>query len=226
MLEQALIDLLNDGAKALGLELSEEALARLSLYIEELLHWSPRIDLVSQRDPAEIIRKHILDSLAAAPHIPEDSSVVDLGSGAGLPGLPIAILLPQVRMTLLEVRRKRVSFLRTVARAIKLPHLTVEEGRAESLASEPRLRNIFDVAITRATWNTETFLRYTASFLREKGIAIAMKGPMECQEASSGEQIGNSFFQLLGRCEYQLPFGQERRRLLIFSMGHNVSRDT
>ena len=89
------LQILTDGATQLGVSLSDAAVTQLMLYLEELLRWSPKIDLVSQTDPKEVIRKHFLDSLAVVPLLTEQFTLLDLGSGAGFPGLPIAIALPQ-----------------------------------------------------------------------------------------------------------------------------------
>jgi 16S rRNA (guanine527-N7)-methyltransferase len=217
MKDKSLQDLLQESATALGIQITEEASSLLFSYMEELRLWSPKIDLIAQTDPIEILRKHILDSLAVVPLIPPRAQILDLGSGAGLPGIPMAIVLIQSPVALLEARRKRVSFLKAVARSLKLKNLIVYEGRAEILAQDQHLHKSFDVAITRATWNTEQFLQFAAPFLRSGGRAISMKGPKEENVIESGENSK----ERLGFClkeyrEYILPFGQEKRRLLTF----------
>lgn len=222
------LPLLMEGAKVLGIQLSPEASSRLSMYIEELLRWSPKIDLISQTDPAEVIRKHILDALAVVPHIPEGAAVLDLGSGAGLPGIPLAVLLTQSHMTLLEVRRKRVSFLKTIARNLRLKNLTICEGRAEILAQKHPLRQAFDVVVTRATWDTEQFLRLATPFLRKSGVTIIMKGPENPKDHHRDAREEFPGFRLQEQRAYSLPFGREKRNLLIFAQltAENVSRAT
>src|SRR5262245_42605624 len=146
------IGLLDHGARNLGVELTEKVLAQFSTYLEELILWSQKIDLVSQTDPLAIIRKHFLDAIAVIAYLPQALSILDLGSGAGFPGSPLALSLPQISVTLIEARRKRVSFLKHIARKLKLQNLVIYEGRAEKLAQESALRDSFDVVITRATW--------------------------------------------------------------------------
>jgi 16S rRNA (guanine527-N7)-methyltransferase len=219
------LHLLTEGAAQLGVKLSREATLQFSTYLEELLLWSPKIDLISQTAPVEVIRKHILDSLAVVPYISTQARVLDLGSGAGFPGIPIALSRPQARVDLLEIRRKRVNFLRQVARKIPLLNLRIHEGRAEALAHEKDLQKAFNVIITRATWNIETFLHYASPFLQTTGIAIAMKGLRETLKQGFGEtSIKDCAFRLQESHSYQLPFGREKRQLFIFA--HNVSRDT
>lgn len=211
------VHLLVEGAQSLGLRLAKNVASHLTLYIEELLRWSPKIDLISQTDPAEIIRKHILDSLAVSPHIPEGATILDLGSGAGLPGIPLAIYLTKSQVTLLEARRKRVSFLKTIARDLRLENLTIYEGRAETLAYEQQLRGAFAVVVTRATWDTEQFLHFAAPFVQKTGLAFIMKGPRISNTHNQKKEDNHPAFHLREQREYALPFGKEQRKLLIFT---------
>jgi 16S rRNA (guanine527-N7)-methyltransferase len=212
------LQILTDGAVQLGVSLSDAVATQLMLYLEELLRWSPKIDLVSQTDPKEVIRKHFLDSLAVVPFLSEKRTLLDLGSGAGFPGLPIAIALPQNSVSLVEVRRKRISFLKEVVREIKATNITVYEGRAEALAENPFLYGKFAVVITRATWKVGTYLRYAVPFLEKTGIAIAMQGPQSDPQNFHTETLKNvPSFRLSTSHEYTLPFGSEKRRLLIFT---------
>jgi 16S rRNA (guanine527-N7)-methyltransferase len=220
---QAHILLLQEGARNLGVELTDKALARFSTYLEELLFWSPKSDLISQTDPAAIIRKHFLDSIAVITYLPKDAFILDLGSGAGFPGIPLAIMLPQTSITLIEVRRKRVSFLKHVARSIGVKNLAIHEGRVEELARDPHLQEAFDIVITRATWNIPTLLEFARPFLRERGRILAMRGPRN-NDDSPLRDIANEKFPYIGHHSYTLPFGSEQRNLFVF--GKNVSRDT
>src|ERR1700752_679278 len=102
--------LLCEGAAQFSLTLSEATVTQFATFIEEIQRWSKIADLLSQTDPETLIRKHILDSLALLPWIPAGSRVLDLGSGAGFPGLSLAIAGPRIRVTLIEARRKRANF--------------------------------------------------------------------------------------------------------------------
>ncbi len=124
---------MTNGAKLLKVELTEDNIAQIAIYLEELNRWAKIADLVSQSDPGIIIRKHILDSLAALSVLPQQGRLLDLGSGAGFPGLPLAIANPALSVTLLEPRRKRVNFLREVLRKANLSNARAHEGRAEEV---------------------------------------------------------------------------------------------
>jgi 16S rRNA (guanine527-N7)-methyltransferase len=210
--------LLTEGAAWLGVHLSDAMVAQLILYLKELLRWSSRIDLVSQTDASDIIRKHFLDSLAVGPLLSERMTLLDLGSGAGFPGLPIAIALPHVAVSLVEIRRKRVSFLKEVVRKIKATNVTVYEGRVEALAEKPSLQGAFAAVITRATWNIATYLSYASPFLEDSGIVIVMGGPQVCEENLWPVTPRKGLFlQLQKSYSYTLPFGPEKRQLFIFT---------
>jgi 16S rRNA (guanine527-N7)-methyltransferase len=219
MLDQSQTFLLTEGAGLLGLELSDADLARFSIYVEEVQRWSQTTDLVSQADPETVIRKHVLDSLAVASLLPSDGRLLDLGSGAGFPGVVLAIIRPSQEVVLLEARRKRVSFLKEVVRRTKTMNVKVCEGRAETLAAKESLRGSFRVVITRATWSLKDFLRLASSFVADGGIALAMKGPRAEKELIGLEA---SFLQAIGFClrkihKYTLPFGGEKRQAIIFA---------
>ena len=110
MLDKNQTRLLREGAQQFSLTLSEETVSQFAAFIEEIQRWSKIADLLSHTDPATLIRKHILDSLALLPWIPVGSRVLDLGSGAGFPGLPLAIAGSGIRVSLIEARRKRANF--------------------------------------------------------------------------------------------------------------------
>lgn len=225
MFDQSQTFLLIEGARHFGLELSQDDLSRFSLYVEELQLWSEVTNLVSQTDTDTIIRKHLLDSLAVASLLPSVGRLLDLGSGAGFPGLVLAIVQPDREIVLIETRRKRVSFLKEVARKAKIPNLKVYEGRAEALAGEEFLRASFSIVVTRATWNIRDFLRLASPFIENIGIALAMKGPQVEKELDDSSLYLQSIgFYLQKRHEYTLPFGKEKRQMIVFVK--KVQRET
>ncbi|HWW22665.1 MAG TPA: 16S rRNA (guanine(527)-N(7))-methyltransferase RsmG, partial [Edaphobacter sp.] len=110
-----------------------EILPQLSLYLDLLLKWNARTNLTAIRDPEEIVRRHFGESLFAAQHIGPCDTLLDLGSGAGFPGLPIALLHPEVRVTLAESQNKKSTFLREAARTLALPNVEIWPARVESM---------------------------------------------------------------------------------------------
>ncbi len=229
MLTKSQEQLLVAGAQQFGLHLTEQDLILFAHFIEEIQRWSKIADLLSQTDPDTLIRKHILDSLALLSCIPTGSRVLDLGSGAGFPGLPLAIANQNLSITLIETRRKRANFLKESTRRLGLHNAKAYEGRAEELAQKNELQGVFDIVTTRATWNIALFLRLADPFLRYKGTAMTMKGPKfqkELQEMR--EQIEKTTFLHSDTKTYLLS-GNEKRTIAIFtkiSSIENVSRKT
>jgi len=173
-MDSALADL-ERGACALGLALSKKQLAQFEGYLGTLLLWGRRLSLTGATTERELVRQHILDSLPAARFVSPHYHVADLGSGAGFPGIPLAIACPAASATLVESRRKRANFLREVARSARLENVEISEDRAELIAKERPAA--YDVVISRAVWDTVDFLRVGAPLLKLGGVAIAMKGP-------------------------------------------------
>src|SRR5215207_4400129 len=168
--------LLREGAAQFSFTLTEEIITQFATFIQEIQRWSKIVDLLSQTDPETLIRKHILDSLALLPWIPEGRRMLDLGSGAGFPGLSLAIVKPDLSITLIEARRKRANFLKESIRKLRLHNVKAYEGRAEDLSRKKDLQGAFDIVVTRATWNISSFLNIARPFLHPHGFVMAMKG--------------------------------------------------
>ncbi len=212
------IDLLEQGALALGSPLSSHDIRILSLYVEELQRWAQVFNLVSQWDEATLIRTHILDSIAAAPFLPHCGRLLDLGSGAGLPGLILAIVQPKRHSTLVEVRRKRANFLRHVVREAKIENVDVYERRAESLAKEAAFQRNFQIVISRATWNIPHFLQIARPFVAEDGLAVAMKGPKAPEESRKlADPIAQLGFLLRSTHLYSTSLDGGKRSVIFFA---------
>ncbi len=200
----------------MAVPLSQMTLERLCVYLQELQRWSRIVNLVSSPDPQTVIRKHVLDCLALSAQIAFEGRLVDLGSGAGFPGLVIAIADPDRPVDLIEARRKRAHFLKAVVRKLGLRNVTVYEGRAEDILRRDGFRAVYRAAASRATWNLEQFLSLARGFIDRDGWAIAMKGPGV--EGELRHVLAQDCpFVLHARYDYALPFGTESRTLLTFA---------
>ena len=176
---------LDRGIVALGLELPAEAVPRLLDYLALLLRWNAAYNLTAVRDPAEMVARHLLDSLGVLPFV-QGRRLADLGSGAGLPGVPLAIAMPDSRMTLVDSNGKKARFLREVIRALPLSNAEVAQVRAQELAGS------FDCIVARAFASLRDMLQWAGHALAPSGTWLALKGridPEELAEIPAGFHI-------------------------------------
>ncbi len=189
--------LLAAGARELGVNLSAGQLEQFELYYRELAEGNERANLTAVTAYEEAQVKHFLDSLTVClpvrekPDAPPDNlpgveRVVDVGSGAGFPGLPLKLAFPRLELHLIESVGKKTAFLEHIARALGLRGVTVHTGRAETLARRPELRDGFDLALARGVARLPLLLEYTLPFCRPGGYAIALKhGGLEAELAEA-----------------------------------------
>jgi 16S rRNA (guanine527-N7)-methyltransferase len=175
-----LAEALGAGVRALSLDLEPPAEAKLLAYVGLLAKWNRTYNLTAIRDPAHMIAHHVLDSLAVVPHLPHGASLrlVDIGSGAGLPGVPIAVARPGWHVALLDSNQKKSAFLRQVVVELPLDNTEVVAQRAEDYDPEPN----FDVAISRAYSDLSRFAKDARRLTRSDGCWIAMKGTYPASE--------------------------------------------
>ena len=160
---------------AAGLDLSDAAIDQLQRYVELLRVWNRKIALVSRDDPAVVLDKHVADSLFAAAYCRDAGAVVDLGSGAGFPGLVIAIAWPATRVALIEARGKKVSFLEEACRTAGITNAEPIHGRIEAVSSEPRHRAAYDRVTSRALADIELLRSLAQPFAGEACRLLAMR---------------------------------------------------
>ncbi len=173
---------------AAGLELDETALSRLETYHDMLLDWNTRMDLTSV-SADRMAARHFLDSLLplkASGLIPEEGRLIDVGTGAGFPGLPLAIARPSLQVTLLEAQGKRCQFLQAVCQALGLENVTIINDRAENLGRAEGHREGYDRAVARAVAALPVLAEYLLPFVREGGMALCWKGPAVAGEQADG----------------------------------------
>jgi len=162
------------GIKALGLDLDATAQTKLSAYVALLEKWNRTYNLTAIREPERMVTLHVLDSLAVLPHLPHATPlrVVDIGTGGGLPGIPLAIARPAWHVALLDSSRKKAAFLRQAAAELGLQNVEVVACRAEDYAPA----TLFDVAISRAFSDLSRFSAVARHLVASSGKLIAMKG--------------------------------------------------
>lgn len=195
---------LADASRVLGIRLDDTKLAAFASYRELLLEWNARINLTAITDPHEILTRHFLDSLSCLLALsPEQRlaglTLMDIGSGAGFPGLVLAIACPTWEVTLLEATGKKVRFLDAVIEALDLANATTLHGRAEEVAHLPRYRGAYDVVTARAVATLPTLLEYCAAFVRPSGLILLPKKGNLTLELAAGTRAAAKLGLLLER---------------------------
>ena len=164
-------------AAGFGIELSNEAAEKMDIYAALLAEWNQKMNLTAIKEPEEVMVKHFLDSLTVATVLPKGPfKLIDVGTGAGFPGVPLAILRPDIELTLLDSLNKRLVFLETVCRETGVTANRVH-ARAEEFGKKAEFAGQFDVATARAVAAMEKLAGYLLPFVKKGGKAIAMKGP-------------------------------------------------
>lgn len=172
-----------------GVALDSTALDKFTRYAELLVEWNQKMNLTAITDSTGIVVKHFADSLAAVPLLPqkEGFSLIDVGTGAGFPGIPFAIARPDMQLTLLDSLNKRLVFLEEVCRELEIPVQRIH-ARAEEGGRKPELREQFDVATARAVAGLPVLLEYCLPFVKQGGCFVALKGPDSDEEHRASER--------------------------------------
>ncbi|MBM9530157.1 16S rRNA (guanine(527)-N(7))-methyltransferase RsmG, partial [Desulfoprunum benzoelyticum] len=216
--------LLLRGAAALGLELDREAVAALALYHRELQRWSGKVNLIARNTPeAQIVESHFLDSLTLLPLLPTGARLLDIGTGAGFPGLACKAVRSDLRLTLVEPRLKRVSFLRHIVRTLGVTGVTIVAGRIEDERQLPSTAP-FTHATSRAVADIAGFLTMAGRFAQPGLRLICMKGPKWQEEIAAADPVITTLgLKLEQVCETTLPFSGAMRALLVFAAADDVA---
>lgn len=207
-----------EGLKLWGISLDEIQRERFRKLTELLLEWNEKLNLTSITEPERIAVEHYLDSVAplAFKLIGEGMAVVDVGTGAGLPGLPLAILSPLTSFTLIDATRKKVNYLQTVCSELGLTNVEVVWGRAEELSRSEVFREGFDVAVSRAFGALDVVWECTLPFVKVGGIAVAYKGAKVDEELEIGKQtaplVGGEVKEVY---KFKLPSTEINRALVV-----------
>lgn len=206
---------LDDGLEALGIELPAERKALLLDYLGLLVKWNRAFNLTAVRDPMQMVARHLLDSLAVLPYV-EGGRIADIGAGAGLPGIPLAIAMPQRRFVLIDSNGKKTRFLNQVRLDLALENVEVVQARAE--AYRPALP--FDTLVSRAFASLVDYWHWCAHLVSPTGLMLAMKGPRpeaELRELSAASGLEPEVIDLH-------PPGAEGERSLVVMRGVRAAK--
>jgi len=209
--EQTLfVDILIDGSSTFGIKLSTGQVSALTSYYQELDRWNQKVNLIAACDTRGIAIKHFLDSLLFSQglQLRTDVSLLDVGSGAGFPGLPLKILIPELRVTLLEPNEKKTSFLRHVIGTLDLKDVLVVSKSLRDFCREPTHQGQFTYVTTRAV-TAEQVLPFSSTLLEQRGrVILCLAKSLEYDSGLHGLGVSREF-------RYELPHGYGRRVLTV-----------
>lgn len=205
-------DVLRKTLSDFQISLDDKAVERLCAYNDLLIEWNEKMNLTALTEPEDVALKHFVDSLMLLQYteIAQGASVIDVGTGAGFPGLVLKIARPDIKLTLLDSLQKRLCFLDEVCKALHIDDVTLIHSRAED-GSRTELRDKFDIAVSRAVASMNTLCEYDMPYVRVGGRFIAMKGKGAEEEIKTAESaIEKLGGKLLGKHDFILGEAGER----------------
>lgn len=216
--------LLYDTVKKMNYELTEDMLSKFSSYEKLLVEWNEKMNLTAITEHNEVVIKHFADSLFGLKFIKDLSSVIDVGTGAGFPGLPLKIARPDIKLTLLDSLNKRLNFLTEVKNQLGLTDVTCVHSRAEDggKSSSP-LRESFDVATSRAVANLSVLCEYCLPYLKRGGIFLAYKGSDIDEELLNAQNaIETLGGEVTGVYQYNIPDTDINHSVVVITKVRNT----
>ena len=203
-----------------GIQLNDNQLEKLYLYKEMLVEWNEKMNLTAITDDEEIIEKHIVDSLEIVKYIKERQNIIDVGTGAGLPGVIIAIYFEgKVKITLFDALNKRIVFLQEVINHLNLKNVITVHGRAEETSKEVKFREVYDIAVSRAVARLNVLLELTVPFVKVGGSCIYMKADKTKEELDESKRaIKELGLKLDSVDEYKINMKQEELNHTIINL--------
>lgn len=211
---QEIKELLKSGVAELGIAIKDKDAALFLKYLSELKEWNKKINLTAITNDRDIIIRHFLDSLTLIPFLPQQKTLLDIGSGAGFPGIPIKIVFPDLEVTLIDAVNKKVVFMKHIIRTLGLNQIEAIHARAEDEIVVKKIGSSFDVVTSRAFAELSKFLELALPYAKKGGLLLAMKGPKGIEEARGLGHING--VEYIEAKEMQLPFSGVATTILSF----------
>lgn len=211
-------DILKDGAESLNIEITNSQIDQLIKYKDILLEWNQKMNLTAIEEEKDVMIKHFLDSLSCiqSKHLKKEGKMIDVGTGAGFPGVPLKIALPNMELTLLDSLRKRISFLEEVCTETKLGQVDFVHGRAEDIGQSKEHREKYDYAVSRAVAALNVLVEYCLPFVKVGGYFICQKGPQIIEELPEAEKaikiLGG---EVIEQISVDLPFSDITHHIVV-----------
>ena len=207
---------LMEKAKAINIEMNNEQAEKFYKYMKLLIEWNEKINLTAITEENEIILKHFIDSLTVLKYINQTDRIIDVGTGAGFPGIPIAIMMPNTKITLLDSLNKRINFLNDVIKELDLKNIETIHSRSEDCGKDISKRENYDIAIARAVANLTTLSEYLLPFVKIGGKMICMKGSEVEEELKNADfaikELGG---EITLKDEFCLPESDIKRNIIV-----------
>ena len=211
--------------KELNITLSKEQIEKFYTYMNLLIEWNKAINLTGITEPKEIIIKHFIDSLTVLDKIDKVDTIIDVGTGAGFPGIPIKIVYPEAKIVLLDSLNKRINFLNEVINKLELEGIQTIHGRAEDFGRDKNHREKYNIAIARAVAPLNILLEYLMPFAEVGGKCICMKGSKVAEEIENSKKaidlLGGIFIE---KKEFNLPNTDINRTIIEIKKNNQISK--
>jgi 16S rRNA (guanine527-N7)-methyltransferase len=220
---------LKQEADKVGIDLTDEMLQKFEKYKDLLIEWNQKMNLTSITEDYEVIMKHYIDCLEIVKYIPDGSNIIDVGTGAGFPGIVISIYFNnKVKITLLDALNKRLIFLKEVIKELNLKNIEIVHGRAEELANKEEYRQQYDIVVSRAVSNLSTLLEYDSGYIKVGGKCLFLKGDsvnIEIDEAKKAFDILKCSVSNLYKYTYEVNNEKYHRYILEIFKNDNTPKN-
>lgn len=218
MEKELFVEKMQEKLKKININYSVEQLEKFRQFMDLLLQWNEKMNLTAITNPDEIILKHFIDSLTILDKVKNAKTLVDVGTGAGFPGIPLAIMCPQVKITLVDSLNKRLNFLQEVINELELTNVELAHSRAEEFGQNKKYREKFDIATSRAVANMSTLSEYLIPLVRVDGQVICMKAGGAQEEINEAKKAINILGgEIKNIEEFNLPESNISRTIIVIN---------
>ena len=217
-MDRSKFHILEDGCQAFGVTLTDKQIEQFEKYYELLVEWNKVMNLTGITEFDEVMQKHFVDSEAAAKYVEMEkvNSLIDVGTGAGFPGIPLKIVYPHIQVTLLDSLNKRIKFLEEVVDNLGLTGIETVHGRAEDAAKKAEYREQFDLSVSRAVANLASLTEYCLPFVKVGGKFVSYKSVSVDEEITQSKKAVYVLGGEIGKVEkFNLPESDMERALVI-----------
>lgn len=213
-------------AEKIGIQLKSKEIELFCSYMKNLLEWNTKINLTAITEQKEIILKHFIDSLTIHSYIEEKNTIMDVGTGAGFPGIPIKIIKKDCNITLLDSLNKRIMFLRDSIDKLGLKHIEAVHARAEEVGREVKYREKYDIVVSRAVAPLNILVEYLIPFVKVGGKVICMKGPKIEEELKQAQKAINQLGGTIDKIDnLKLPDTEIERNIILIKKWKNTPKE-